>query len=384
MRPRASVLVVVSSSCQLYSGTGTALFDWMRYAAAELDFSLLVDTSTPLNFQIAARFCRETGVALLPSEGEHVPGCPDVRPSSIARTLRSRPWDIIECVSWASAATNMDVLANRPAGSKLIFTPHTQPIWTLAGHSRYFLVRPVLARMLAASDLVLLDTASEISHMLDGALDPACALQVPLGVDTNRFRPPADGAAHGPPRLLAVADFREHRKRPDLLLRALELTLAARPDVLPVLAGRDSDRLELPRLMSARCERLGYVSADELLWQYRSATAFLLLSDFEAFGLPIAEALCCGTPVVMHAQDETIAAFGDLPGVHAVLNTALNRVRDALLACAAAPPDRVHIASAAADRFSLTATYGRKLDRVLKLLNTTQCPHAMQRRFGCQ
>ncbi len=370
MRPRAQALVVVSSSCQLYSGTGTALFDWMRYAAAELDFSLLVDTGLTRNFQVAARFCSETGVALYPSEGEPIPGCPDMRPSSIGRALQGRHWDVIECVSWASAATNMEVLANRPAGSRLVFTPHTQPMWTLAGNDRHFLVGPVLARMLAESDLVLLDTASEASHMPDGALDPARTLQVPLGVDTDRFSPARDVDGHDPPRLLAVADFREHRKRPDLLLRALELTLAARPDVLPVLAGRDSDRLELPPLLSARCERLGYVSAEELLRQYRSARALLLLSDFEAFGLPIAEALCCGTPVVMHDQMETVAAFGDLPGVHAVANTALDRVRDALLACAGAAPDRVRIAGAAADRFSLAATYGRKLDRVLALLDT--------------
>ena len=336
MRQRASALVVVSSSCQLYSGTGTALFDWMRHAGEALDFSLLIDTGTLQNFEAAARFCHETGVSLLPSEGEHVPGCPDARPSNIGRTLQARTWKIVECVSWASAATNMEVLANISPGSRLIFTPHTQPIWTLADSDRAFMVRPVLADMLAASDLVLLDTPGEISHMPEGALDAARALQVPLGVDTDRFRPDDGAAADNPPRLLAVADFREHRKRPDLLLRALELTLAARSDVLPVVAGRDSDRLELPPLMSSRCERLGYLPTDELLRQYRSAQAFLLLSDFEAFGLPIAEALCCGTPVVMHAQAETVAAFGDLPGVIAVPNTALDRVRDALLACAAA------------------------------------------------
>ena len=119
MRQRASALVVVSSSCQLYSGTGTALFDWMRYAGAALDFSLLIDTRTPLNFQIAARFCRDTGTALLPSEGEQVPGCPDIRPSGIGRALQSRSWDIVECVSWTNAATNMEVLAGRSPGSRL-------------------------------------------------------------------------------------------------------------------------------------------------------------------------------------------------------------------------------------------------------------------------
>ncbi len=365
---RPSALAVVSSSCQLYSGIGTVLFDWMRHASPALDFSLMVDTASPRSFNVAARFCRETGVALIAVEGESVPGCPDVRPAGIGRVLRSRAWDVVECVSWASAATNMDVLANRSAGSVLVFTPHTQPLWTLAGSDRCFLVQPVLADMLAASGLVTLLTACEARHLPDGALDPARTLQVPNGVDTERFRPGED-AAQGPPRLLAVADFGEHRKRPDLLLRALEMTLAERPDAVAVLAGLHSDRLEPPPALAARCEQLGYVPPDELLRQYRSASALLLLSDFEAFGLPIAEALCCGTRVVMHAQDETVAAFGDLPGVSAVPNTALDRVRDALLAATAATPDRARIAAAAAARFGLAVTYGRKLERVLALLS---------------
>ena len=368
MRQRPSALVVVSSSCQLYSGTGTVLFDWMRHASSTLEFSLLIDTAGRRSFNTAARFCRETGMTLVAAEGESVPGCPDTRPAGIGRVLRSRPWDVVECVSWASAATNMEVLASRPAGSALVFTPHTQPLWTLAGSDRCYLVAPVLAEVLAASDLVTLLTACEATHLPHGMLDPARALQVPNGVDTQRFRPGDEAAEPGPPRVLAVADFGEHRKRPDLLLRALEMSLAERPDMLAVLAGLHSDRLELPDALAARCERLGYVSPDELLRQYRSASALLLLSDFEAFGLPIAEALCCGTPVVMHAQAETVAAFGGLPGVSAVPNTALDRVRDALLACVAAPPERARIAAAAAGRFSLAATYGRKLERVMGLL----------------
>ena len=74
---------------------------------------------------------------------------------------------------------------------------------------------------MAASDLVLLDTQGEISLMPDGALDFARTLHGPLGGDTDRFRPSENAVAPGPPRILAVADFNEHRKRPDLLLRAL-------------------------------------------------------------------------------------------------------------------------------------------------------------------
>jgi hypothetical protein len=77
----------------------------------------------------------------------------------------------------------------------------------------------------------------------------------------------------------------------------------------------------------------------------------------------------------MHAQAETASVFGDLPGVSAVPNTALDRVCRALLACAASPPDRARIAAAAAERFSLAATYGRKLDRVMRLLDTGCDPY---------
>ena len=122
----------------------------------------------------------------------------------------------------------------------------------------------------------------------------------------------------------------------------------------------------LPASLQHRVERLGYVSKDELLRQYQIADVFLLLSDFEAFGLPIAEALCCGVSVVMNDQKATAAVFGALPGVTLVRNDDPNGVRDAILAAIAHPPDRFTVA-AAADRFAHHHTYGRKLEHVLAL-----------------
>ena len=165
-----------------------------------------------------------------------------------------------------------------------------------------------------------------------------------------------------------MADFREHRKRPDLLLAAFDAAVAVNPNLRPVLVGRDSDRLDVPPRLAACAECLGFVSNEELVRQYRSAHVLLLLSDFEAFGIPVAEALCCGTPVIISTQPEPLSVFGDLPGVTGVPNTDLIAVREALLAHAERTPDRMAIAAAAAARFGLAATHGRKLECVLALM----------------
>jgi glycosyltransferase involved in cell wall biosynthesis len=368
MTRRPSALVVTSSSCQLYSGTGTVLFDWMRTARNVIDFSMMIDTGEEISFGLAARFCRELDIPLLPSEPEQVPGCPDFRPINVAQALAGRRWDIVECISWASAATNMEILANRPAKTRLIYTPHSQPMWTLPMPERFFMVTPIFEQTLRASDLVIVITPRELAHVSETVFDPAKAFFVPNGVDTQRFRPGPEPSLRGPARLLTVADFREHRKRPDLLVAAFDAAAAVNPKLRPIFIGRGSDLLDLPPRLAACAECLGFVSAEELVHQYRSARVLLLLSDFEAFGMPIAEALCCGTPVIMTAQSEPLSVFGDLPGVTAVSNTDLIAVRDALLAHTERTPNRAVIAAAAAARFGLAATHRRKLARVLALM----------------
>ncbi len=99
------------------------------------------------------------------------------------------------------------------------------------------------------------------------------------------------------------------RKNVNLLLAAFTFVTQAEPDVLLVLAGkppRRYDGLLFPDL-PAYAQELGI--ADKIIWTgfideedkpalYRTAEVSVFPSFYEGFGLPLLEAMACGTPVV--------------------------------------------------------------------------------------
>ena len=55
----------------------------------------------------------------------------------------------------------------------------------------------------------------------------------------------------------------------------------------------------------------GYVPAEELVWWHRAALMFVFPSLFEGFGLPVLEALACGTPVITSNASSLPEVAGD-------------------------------------------------------------------------
>ena len=122
---------------------------------------------------------------------------------------------------------------------------------------------------------------------------------VPLGVDQNRFRPPA-APYGGPPRLLFVGRLRYY-KGLDTLIRAL----SGLPGVTLEVCGDGPMRSEWQALAVAlgvadRVLFMGEVDDAELPRVYQRATAFVLPANAraEAFGTVLLEAMASGLPCV--------------------------------------------------------------------------------------
>lgn len=129
---------------------------------------------------------------------------------------------------------------------------------------------------------------------------------IPLGVDHTRFRASVGLGrfAQSPPYLVHIG-ARDTNKNQARLLQAF--AQVARLDAelrlyfvgswqsadLEWLAG-EADRLGV----SGRVEHLGYLSDAELPSLYGNAVAFVFPSLEEGFGLPVLEAMACGSPVV--------------------------------------------------------------------------------------
>ncbi len=112
-------------------------------------------------------------------------------------------------------------------------------------------------------------------------------------------------AARGlPGRFILYLGTLEPRKNLGTLLRAFADLARTQPGLHLVLAGAKgwlyAELFELTQALHLEGRVLfpGFVPAEELPLWYNSALVFAYPSSYEGFGLPVAEALACGRPVV--------------------------------------------------------------------------------------
>ncbi len=149
---------------------------------------------------------------------------------------------------------------------------------------------------------------------------PEDKIHVVYNAAGSEFRPAQhDGYRTDPPYVVMVADL-SRRKNQVNLIRAFSIFARRHPHHL-LLAGRDSAtsqpiREEAGRSgVGDRIRFLGYVPDQELPRLYQQADLCVYPSLYEGFGLPVVEAMACGTPVVT----SRVSALPEVAGGAALL-----------------------------------------------------------------
>jgi glycosyltransferase involved in cell wall biosynthesis len=129
------------------------------------------------------------------------------------------------------------------------------------------------------------------------------------------------------PYLLTVGRLEEY-KGVQHVIRAM----AVLPEYDLLIAGSGSYREQLEQIASeegvaSRVEFLGYVDDEALPGLYAGAEVYVTMSEFEAYGMTVAEALAAGTPCVVR----NVAALQDwtqnqgVVGISAVSSVSIQR-----------------------------------------------------------
>jgi glycosyltransferase involved in cell wall biosynthesis len=185
------------------------------------------------------------------------------------------------------------------------------PLWekTVERAAQFLCVSETTARDLSAR---YPETRARVAVARNGVDEEFCPLADPAAADRTRRR-----FSGGRPYILYLGTL-EPRKDVETLVAACERLWArrrARPDL--VLAGGTGwkssplhrriarspfrDKIHLP----------GYAARAQAIDLYRAAEAFVYPSLAEGFGLPVAEAMACGTPVVASDIDALREVAGD-------------------------------------------------------------------------
>ena len=174
-------------------------------------------------------------------------------------------------------------------------------------------------QVVQAADRLVANTQAEAAELVDlyGA-DPDRVRVVHPGVDLSLFRPGDKSAARdalGVPRdaiLFLFVGRIQPLKAPDVLLKSVAELVALQPELrerimVAVCGGPSGTGLEKPDALIQLASQLGIsdrlrfeppLAREELVTWFQAATATVVPSYSESFGLVALESQACGTPVI--------------------------------------------------------------------------------------
>ena len=157
------------------------------------------------------------------------------------------------------------------------------------------------------ADLVVCPSRATIADCVGAGLDPSKLRLVPLGVDIRAVSPAAIERVRRryglPDEFVLFLGTLEPRKNLRRLAAAMELRGSRQPLVVGGAPGWGADADASGN--GADLRFIGFVPDADLGALYAAATVFAYPSEREGFGLPVAEAMAQGTPVVTSSGTST-------------------------------------------------------------------------------
>jgi len=159
-------------------------------------------------------------------------------------------------------------------------------------------------------------TAHDLAQLYATPADKPVTIALP-GIE-QRFKPASADQVSGLrerygllPRFYLFIGHRDDYKNARLLFEAVELMQDDEPFSLLLLGGSAELEPELAALAGRVPVRIARISDDELVAAYTGAAALVYVSKYEGFGLPIIEAMACGSPVITCRNSSLPEAAGD-------------------------------------------------------------------------
>ena len=185
----------------------------------------------------------------------------------------------------------------------VVFTPHYHPIMGHFGKRafRYIYHSSQGFTLLKLSDAILPITEHEKGLLVRIGASPQKTFVVPNPVDTNLFRPVKKKS-----NIILFVGVLEEHKGAHIAFEMFKELLTDRlisENTQMVFVGKGSLRKQLvneakKQHMQKHFKFMQNLSSRKLIELYSSSKLLVLPSRYEAFGMVLAEAMACGTPVV--------------------------------------------------------------------------------------
>jgi glycosyltransferase involved in cell wall biosynthesis len=181
--------------------------------------------------------------------------------------------------------------------------------------SRWALLKTRLSYPLSARRATVVTTVSAYSRqdmVRYYGMSPERIHVVPEGVDTRRFKPIDDAAllsrwrrevlGDDVPFVLYVGKPTRRRNLPNLLAAFARMKSSGHPHKLlligTALPGVSFDSVIDELRLREHVVTLGHADHQEIALAYNASDVFVYPSSYEGFGMPVLEAMACGTPVI--------------------------------------------------------------------------------------